>query len=269
MLLMRLMEKQPWLAAVEEPLLDLFEFCDTPAHQNLVADLLNRTSQLTANAFGTAINHLALQVEDGWKLPPSKTWFVSSNNKENTDSSQEILNRLKSYDWKDLAWNRNQFFTRYRDVAGKLQVDDNVVIVDDFVGTGRSMEKTVNWFKQYAVENNLSISIYVCVIAGCVSGLTALKAKGITVEAVHRIKKGISDHFAGVALAQALLDMDLLEEKLAKNISSKNFLDYKFGYGKSEAMYYREGGNTPNNVFPIFWWRQMKSGARRTVMRRT
>lgn len=269
MLLMQLMGKQPWLEKVEEALLDLLEFCETPDHQSLIADLLSRTAHLSERQFSGAIEQLGAEIEDVWKLLPSDTWVVSSNNKENTDSSQEVLNRLKAYTWRSLDWNKQKFLTRYADVGSKLKNGDTVVIVDDFIGTGRSIIKTINWFRKFALSNDLIISIRVCVVAGCMSGLAAVEATDVEVAFTHRLEKGISDHFVGADLVWARGNMKSLEDKLSTDIGSKNFSEYRFGYGASEAIYYRDGGNTPNNVFPIFWWRPMKTGARRTVMHRT
>jgi hypoxanthine phosphoribosyltransferase len=263
------MGMQPWLENVEDALLDLFDFCDEPRHQNLVANLLSRTSQLTEEDFSEAIKQLAAQIQTVWALAPKKTWFVSSNNKENTDSSQEVLNRLKAHHWDDIDWNKKQFLTRYGDVAAKLSDGDNVVIVDDFIGTGRSMTKTIDWFRNFSAQKNLAITVRVCVVAGCATGLAAIVAQGIDIKFAHTIQKGISDHFAGSKLEQALIDMDTLETKLSRDVRTSKFDDFKLGYGKSEAMYFRAGGNTPNNVFPVFWWRATKKRDRRTVMNRT
>lgn len=266
---MSLMSKQPWLMRAEDALLDLLEFCDTPDHQALVASLLADTAHLTELSFSDAIRSLGHQIETDWGLQPNETWFVSSNNKQNTDSSQEVLNRLKAFPWKNPAWNSKQFLTRYRDVAANIKTANNIVIVDDFIGTGNSMAKTIKWFQEYSATNDIKINIYVCVVAGCAKGLEAVQAQGAVLGHVVSTDRAISDRLTGQALSDALKNMDELETKLGKIVGTPSFADYSFGYGKSEAMYYRDGGNTPNNVFPIFWWKKLRTGLRRTVMHRT
>ncbi|MBY6218775.1 phosphoribosyltransferase [Qipengyuania aquimaris] len=267
LLLLRLMDRQPWLKKVEDALLDAFDYCDTVDQQNLVADLLLRTEYLSETCFTASIREMGRQVEDGWKLDPKKTWFVSSNHKENTDSSQEVLNRLKSFEWSSADWDRRRFLTRYREVVDKTTKGDTVVIVDDFVGTGRSMTKTVDWFRNKSANDDLDLELRVCVVASCQVGLSALEGLGVDTFSVRQIPKSISDYFGGQDLNNALDAMNALEDKL-QDQSEKKLDDYRLGYGASEAMYHRVGGNTPNNVFPFFWWRYVSSG-RRTVMHRT
>lgn len=267
MLFLRLMGQQPWLKEVESALLDAFDYCDTAEQQSLIADLLQRTEYLSESCFTASIREMGRQVEDEWALDPKRTWFVSSNSKKNTDSSQEVLNRLKSFNWKSPDWDRKRFLTRYRETVDETSEGDAVVIVDDFVGTGQSMNKTINWFRKELEERGLKLDLRVCVIAGCKVGLDTLAGLGVETFSARQLPKGISDNYTGQDRDNALDAMGALEDKLAGESVAK--LDnYRLGYGASEAMYYRVGGNTPNNVFPFFWWRYV-SGHRRTVMTRT
>lgn len=260
--------KQPWLKPKQEALSDLLNYCPSSSHVDLVADLIDRTLHVTENGFGSAIKAIGDHIENAWKLPAARTWFVSSNHKENTDSSQEVLNRIKAYHWSDLTWNRRQFFTRYRDVEKQLRDGDTVVVVDDFVGTGKSMMKTIDWFRKAAKAKGLTIDLRVCVVAACSDGAAKLAVEGVTAFHVHTVGKAISGAYKGHVLTAAISAMTDLEDKLAVEAKG-SITDYRFGYGKSEAMYQRDGGNTPNNVFPLFWWRPLKSGARQTIMHRT
>jgi hypothetical protein len=264
------MKTQPWLERVEEALLNLFDECSSPDQQKLIAELLLRTHHISENGFGDAIRAIGARIEDVWNLEPANTYFVSSNDQENTDSSQEVLNRLKAYPWRSTAWSRRQFLIRYRDVGRRLKNHDCVVIVDDFIGTGNSMVSTLDWFRKFAAASSLAIDLRVCAVAGCASGLEIVSAACSHSFFVNSIRKAISDHYSGAELASASKIMTDIEDQLeAISTRPKKFADYRFGFGKSEAMYYRDGGNTPNNVFPAFWWRSVKRRARQTVMNRT
>lgn len=131
------------------------------------------------------------------------------------------------------------------------------------------MTKTLNWFEASALSNKKKIDLRVAVVAGCEAGINAISNLNTDLIVHTTTGKAITDFYKGNDLANAVARMTALEDKLALNIHAKSFPDYRFGYASSEAMYYREGGNTPNNVFPIFWWRNMRSNSRSVVMNRT
>lgn len=268
MLVFRLLKVQPWLEEVEAALFDLLDFCDDAEQQNLVTDLVLRATSISEQEFSKAIAELATVIQDEWKLDPASTWIVSSNNKKNTDSSQEVLNRIKSFKWTNNNWAKKNFLTRYRDVENQVSDGDHVVIVDDFVGSGTSMLKTIDWFSEMMVRTKKAVTLHVGVVAGCQVGLDAISSKGVALAFRYSLPKSISDYFEGDELGLAVAAMTSLEDKLA-DLAQPSFDGYRFGFKASEAMYHRVGGNTPNNVFPVFWWKLMIGKARRTVMHRT
>ena len=56
-----------------------------------------------------------------------------------------------------------------------------------------------------------------------------------------------------------------LEQKLEH---SQKFIYFPFGKDKSEALFYIDEFNIPNNVFPIFWWEKTLHGIRNTMFTR-
>lgn len=78
-------------------------------------------------------------------------------------------------------------------------------------------------------------------------GIEFLSKLGIKVYATHKVRKGISDNYIGESLAKALEQMSEIENRLKKLKS-----EFRFGYGKSEALVCME--RCPNNTFPIYWY---------------
>lgn len=264
-----LVSAQPWLLGKKESLFTLLLECPTRDHEDLVIDLLKRTFYIDIGSYISSVNELGRQIEVDWGLTSDNVYFVSSNNKETTDSSQEVLNQLKSYCWTTAGWSRKQFFTRYRDVAPQLKSGDVVIIVDDFIGSGDTMIKTIDWFKHKSGFNLGDVDIRVVSVSGCEEGIQKIESAGTKIYVSNWVPKAISSHFKGADLAKAINLMKNLEDIL-QSASPKNSLEkYRFGWGKQEAVFYRQGGNTPNNVFPIMWWKNTTARDRRTVMNRT
>ena len=80
------------------------------------------------------------------------------------------------------------------------------------------------------------------------------------------LRRGISDVYEGNELVARTQSMTEIEELLGKSFKGRNLATYNFGYKRSEALFSLEAHNTPNNVFPIFWWPVLNSGKIRNPM---
>ncbi len=80
--------------------------------------------------------------------------------------------------------------------------------------------------------------------------------------------KGLSGFYKNPELQEKENLMFNLELKLAHKINAKELYDYSFGYGDAQALYTLDGcrGNTPNSVFPIFWWLKDNSQRERNTL---
>lgn len=269
-LILELLSLQPWLTdrVRHDGLVELLGFCDSASQKELLADLLKVTNYISALDFEKNYNELRDRILDDWDLESGRVWFVSANSKYRIDSSQELLYKLSSVDWGELEVDAHRFVTRYRDVMGSVADGDSVVIVEDFIGSGSSMQKTVEWFRKNTPEG-MTLEIKVGVLTAVSCGATVLAGLGVPHIVLNVIPKAISDRFSGVGLEEATNLMTEIEDKLASIQDTPSRLDrYRFGFGGCEAMYERAGSKTPNNVFPVFWWRHRKVGIRKTVLKR-
>lgn len=268
---MNLLQKQVWLFQKSAEFAALLAECPSDHHRQMIIDLLARTTYVSAGRYVDIINQMREHVETVWNLTPANTLFVSSNNKDHIDSSKEVLNQLKSSAWTSPAWKKQQFHVAFSSAIEAAKNGYTLVIADDFVGSGGSMLKALDWFVKEADNKKISIDLRVLTAGGCEEGVSTIVNKGYTVKCMLTIKKGLSDYLSGALLSDALSQMKELEDALAAKIKGgAGFGNYRLGWGKQEAIYVRQGGNTPNNVFPIFWWRQLKHGnVRSPIMHRT
>jgi hypothetical protein len=120
---------------------------------------------------------------------------------------------------------------------------DMLMLVDDFIGTGNTLEHTL-----IEIFKNETIKIeQLCILALVAQEQTIniLQTKHFQCYIGKMIKKGISDYYTGETLERKIKTMQELEALIPKNSR------YRFGYEKSEALVTMN--RTPNNTFPIFW----------------
>lgn len=261
-IMLEMTASQPWLKDRQNPLIDLIDECNKDDQQQLVFELLARFTFLDASDFQNAIQRIANYIEITEGLGPKEAAISASDNGKYSDSSQLVAYSLKAAQWKTSDWTTNSFVSNLVHLVESAN-KGNLVLVDEFIGTGETAEKKVKWLRSELTKQGASPKIYFCVVAGMEEGLERVKTVVDGVFAAHVLKKGISDFYPAEEIQPRLDAMLELELRLGPKGRRGMLKKHSLGYKKSESLYSRASGNTPNNVFPVFWWEVRSDGSSR------
>ncbi|MGO4909969.1 phosphoribosyltransferase family protein [Pseudorhodobacter sp. W20_MBD10_FR17] len=267
--LMSLSMKHTWLIARSKELFDILELCKSDQEKDLVVDLLGRFHFCSASTHLENLRQLSGQIVTSWGCQPTNSHIVALQDGECADSSSMIVQQLKA-PFADLGeWKTHNFLNQLNAAVARSKNGDNIVIVDDFAGSGTSIGKKAEWLRAALKAAGKTASIRVAVSAAMHHSKKAIEEHVDEYHAINWLSKGISDSFTGGDLASATAAMERLETTLGNKNGNKKLDHYRFGYRRSEALYYLEGSNPPNNNFPIFWWPVLKpKRARNPLLRR-
>lgn len=245
----KLISSRPWLEQRDEEVLEILNDCETERQQNLILDLLERFTFSNSSDLGASAKLIAEKITVGWALTPETTVIVAIADKNESDGSHFLLKAIAQKFSRDEGWSGANFFGHVTGVADLDENFTNIVLVDDFIGTGKKISRKVKWVREILEAKLINRKLYVCSMAAM--NQSKLRLDGLDVDYFSTVWlcKGISDFYVGDHLTAAINDMTSLEKSLTELRS-----DYRFGYKKSEAMYYHEPYNVSNNVFPLFWW---------------
>jgi len=149
------------------------------------------------------------------------------------------------------GWN-NKMLLNYFDANDTHIISGcNVILCDDFIGSGSTMEKRINRIKSKMSPN---AKLYVVSLA-CMREAkeSILDKKGVYAFSPIWIDKGIKDE-SGDAI---MLRMEAL---LSPKYQNEDLVKCTLGYGKAGSLYFNEDYRIPNNVYPIFWWGYLADG---------
>jgi len=261
-----LTERQPWLKEKQLPLSELIDECTQHDQQLLVCELLQRFTFLDSPAFHSAVQGIADYIQNDLGLSAADCSIAASENGRYADSSQLVVYTLKTAKWKSHGWNTTSFVSSLSGLT-EGAVKNNLFIVDEFIGTGETAEKKIKWIRDQLEGTGANPKIYLAVVAGMVDGLTRVSSAVDGVFAAHKLKKGISDAYPSTEVQPNIDAMKALETTLGAQGRRGKLGKHSLGYKGSESLYSRANGNTPNNVFPIFWWEIRKDQSpRETVL---
>ncbi len=256
---------QSWIMDREDKFIDLFLLCETTQHKSLILNLLTQFHFLESKTFNDFLNRIAdfIVTETGFKEETTQIAAITFD--DEADSSQKILDYIKMPLF-EIGWSNIQTVNKFSSIVknhkrGKTQI----LCIDEFVGSGKTVLKRIQTLKNY-ISSEFELKF--CFIAGMDHGLKEIENQGYEVYCPLRLKKGISESFDIEELEKNINLMLYLEQKLASKVNKFELSDYSLGYGKAEALYSSadQRGNTPNSVFPIFWWPRSREGKQRNTL---
>lgn len=268
--ILNLIARQPWIGDKTSELSHvLYEECKCASSREMLIKILDNFSYLSVREYSEKLNSLAEEVmsEAGYE---DNAQIVAMAADSGPDSSQELLYNLK-YIFTKREWHS---FCGVNTFGGALKNfkrtgRKKIYIIDDFVGSGQTVigrhKELTSVFTNAGVAD---FSITFKVLVSTLHGIEAVRAAGIEISAQLIIKKAIDGCFPEEVAAQYRSLMDDLESGLSQDHEGIKLP--KLGYNGAQAAYCREAANTPNSVFPIFWWPfYIDNKKRKTMLHRT
>lgn len=250
--LLKLSLDRPWLQYQSKALFYLWNSTENADQKWVVEKLLRQFVYLEDKDFRELGVKLAKHISHVWGLQAENTLIVSICNKDEVDGSQLLVQALKNK-FEDLSWSEKNFLSRIDYLANKLKDNWNIVLVDDFVGTGRTMRNRIKDTK-ILISNSKLRNVSLFFVAGAAMEFAKARLDTLNVPYFSSIwlKKGITELIEVEKRALAKTEMKKLEKKLSKRWDNRELPT--FGFDKSESLFAHGDLNVPNNVFPIFWW---------------
>lgn len=245
----------PWLKTVPENLEYLFSAFTAEDHRALIKNFLREFTYINKYQTAQLISSMASRIESHKKIDRENTYLVPRSNGRAADGSQKLLYDLVM-GLGDYGWEHGNSI-KFRDVIESPR--DNIVVVDDFVGSGKSMIDTLNYFRAElgkAGRDDVNISAF------CIAGMEIAKdrlidAGYIEVEFEITLQAAIGQKSSTPESDNATL-VSMQEGTLKSKVRGMKLKDYHLGYANAEALYYSADYRIPNSVFPLFWWGELR-----------
>lgn len=238
-------------------IIGILKECETAEEFEVVEHVLSGLLYCTSSDLDAAASNAANVIQQVWGLDPSNAILVGLAEPNKTCGSTAYVRAIETKlprSWSDDI--HTNFASSFRHREGKK----NLVIVDDFIGSG---EKILTRIKRI-IENPKTSDyvIHVIAFAGMNFGVGEI-AKVIEnrIRTGKTLNKCISETQPSDKAGRLLDKMQSLEAKIFNKPNC-----YSFGYKQSEAAFFLEAANIPNNNFPILWWDKYADESERATL---
>ena len=260
-----LASRQKWLQEKYVAVQHVIDLAECIEEQDLLIDLLDRFVYIGGSDIYGYLDKLEVHISSQWGLNPSDTVIapLHNGNDQFADSSQAVCQMFKARCQNKGAWPISRFMSSVA-AAVKSKGVLNIVLVDEFIGSGKQALGILRYLERTASAEEMSIKVFIATIAAMKKSQQVLTNKVEDFHATIWLTRGISDHVDSqdvqvkIDLMRAL-ESRLLQKKGADQIQS-------LGYEQSETIYKCAISTTADNVFPIFHWKWLGNGAARPTI---
>lgn len=179
---------------------------------------------------------------------------LKSPSVKETKSSDAIWYHLKNYsDFSYEDFHKKLFFlSDWNSVQLAIAKPDTLlVLIDDFIGTGKTVVDTIAELKDLGCINENDQFSVVTFIAQEVGIKLIQSTYGEIVYCSIRLKKALTDRYSGDELTKRTIMMKEIEAKISVSPG------FEFGYGQSESLV-SVSRRSANNTFPVYWLEKKK-----------
>lgn len=261
-----LMANCPWLIDRAHAFDFLQKECSSDVESELIFELLERFDYLDNPELTVGFQSMADQILNNWSPDPKKTIICPPKVDSGADSGPSVVQTLKSIFAKKKIYGIELIITinKLKDHAKQR---DNVIIVDDFSGTGKTILNKLKTIRELQAYKENPPKIFVCLLASAKMARNAIEPHVDGYYSWREYDRGITDYYSEPKLSEYKKAMEEIEARFNPEIRGEKMPN--FGYGCTEVLMGWES-NLPNSVFPVFWWPEyLATGALPSVERMT
>jgi len=252
----------------------------TRKEKSVIKKLINHFNYVDFEQAELDFQPLLKSAINEWSLSPKNTIFVAFKPHKYADGSNMFLSFLRTLLFEiDDEWREGNFYSRIK--YGNERIKEggnsewgiklkNVVLIDDFVGTGRTAVNRYNEVKSKIANTKFEINLYLLSLGGMNFGLRYLyKNTFANYKTLHVQSKGTELAFSKNERKSARNYIRSMECILSEGNNTLKLQDHSLGWGQSETTFSISRFNLPNNNYPIFWWNRYRNNKyRKPLFRR-
>ena len=216
----------------------------------LIIELTDNYHWMTYNDYHTSLRQLLIRLYDKFLNDKNKLYIfpiIKFEDEEKIKSGHVVLKMIESIKSSINRYEKIDFsilheFESLNEKKLNLKNGEFLILVDDYIGSGKTLNSTLDELnKNSTINNNYAI----LTVAVQEDALKLINERNINIFNYLSLPKGISGHYKSPLLEEKLSLMKKIEDRIPK------VKEYRFGFEKSEALITLM--RTPNNTFPIFW----------------
>lgn len=225
----------------------------SPDERDLLRILLGKFSYVDVDETETYIQSIIDHL-DAWGCTDKNTVFVATREKPgDNDGSYVFLKQLQDrlYGWDE---KRFQNIYDYRHRFRTLKNYDKIILVDDFIGSGFTIDQRYHLLVSELAKSSKHRDVYVIAFAGMADSKANYPfLSGGNVYLPLWLEKAF-DRKTAVHETQVM--DDILNRLNNRNNDSKHcrLKDFGYGFGDMAGVYFNVHYRMSDNMLAIFWW---------------